>query len=795
MYMQMRNIFVPMMAAVIMASCADDGMVAPRVPSCPGSEVDFSPRLSRPASSTRTVYGDEDSLRKVFPVYWVDGDRVSMASPGAAVDRAVYSIKVDKVNQDFATSMDKDGDAGIQWGNTLPQNFYSVYPVKYTDISGREVENTLAIQGNKVEATLHVRPVQRQLFELTTTSDGKRVWKGTPVDETGMKCPDAIMYAQKRMETDGTVALEYIPFTTAFHITLDGYGLGVGVDEETAHVVIQEVVIEAPEGVNLVGSFKAVFDEEASVPPTVDVGVNDNAAPNRIRVPMMSDATDYLHPEPGTDAISFNVYAIPTTGTEVGEDWTLSVRTNYRTYTRKLKPSTTGAGALAQGMVHKLGLPSFLVVNDDLNQDLTKWMQGIPRNVYITDLSLPGAWYSRQKQYQGTAPGGGDWTIQELWERGVRAFSVETRSSSSTIVKPNDPSSVVISGTGTNRGTGNNKYYYRGTPVANVMGELCDAVSAKKYGYALLMLSYADGGEGGHRAKDYAFWLEGIYKAYNGLSPERKATICTTPVTPQTTIADVAGKVILQVNVASGLPGGDIAKGSYQDNLPALLTYVNRKRTPGTAPVSMMHWMEWKDDYRQNVGIFVNDNDDIDEAREALRQLGPDDFYCNYSIANRTQPDTGTDKDLPKYADRKKALGRILRNSALSLEIGNHNLWSVFAAGGNEASSSTSDVGDEAALAFASEMNRWILDQLNERIQTKNYGSFGNVFCNYIVNTAGDVDGQDIVNRILLMNQLFRLSRDEGRSESDGVVTAATASPLPARCASSSEGVNGWSTR
>lgn len=786
----MKKLCFHIIVAVMLASCSDNEMSAPQRPSAPGTEVSFALRLSGSDLSTRTVYDDEDESTKSFPVFWVNGDRVAIASPGAAVPQATYSVGIAGDRQNYATSMTKVGDAGIQWGNSFPQNFYSVYPVEYTDVDNSVVKNTFAINGNTATAMLHVRSTQRQVFECTTTTDGERIlniWKGTPVDENGMTYPDAIMYAQKQMNADGAVVLQYIPFTTAFNITIDGYELTAGFDDP--HIVIQEIIIEAPEGVQLAGDFTATFNEDATTPPVVDVTGNSCAEPNVIRIPCMTSDVNYLHPAPSTDAsrdiINVNVFAIPIAG-KVTADWKLHVKTNYRTYTRSLKPAASdGAGMLVPGQVHKMEMPNiFITLPGETTLDPSTWMQKIPRNVYITDLSLPGAWYSRQKEYQGTN-NGAEWTIRDLWNKGVRAFSVETRTS--TLARyPYDPNAVVVSGTGRNGGLGSNKYYTGGTPIADVMGSLCDAVSEKRFGYALLMLSYADGGEGGHRPKDYAYWLQGIYEAYNGLSTERKAAIHADAISPRTTIEDVAGKVVLMVNVASGLPGGDITAGDYNCKLPALFTYVNRKRTPGTAPVSMMHWMDWQDSYMKNVDILVHDNDNVDEARDALSTLEADYLYCNYSIANRTQPDGGSDADLPTYAQRKTALGRILRNSSLSLELGCHNLLSVFAAGGTEAASATSGTNTEN---FAANMNQWILDRLDERIRTENYGPFGNVFCSYIANKAGSVDGAKIIERILRMNQLFRLSRDESKPEIKGVKGTRTLPP-----AANSGGQNGWSS-
>lgn len=745
----MKKLLTIAAGTIVLVSCSGDKITGPTSPANPGSEVNFSLQFTG-NNMSRTIYGDE--ANNSFPIYWVNGDEVLIASPGATIENARYTIEAGE-NQDYATSMTKIGDAGIQWGSTFPQNFYSIYPVGYTTQNNTAVENTLYNNSGVAVAHLNVRDNQIVRFAKTVTADGT-VLKGTPIDHLGKQNPDALMYAQKQMTEDGAVTLRYIPFTTAFHIDLAGYDLTDQLGEDPT-VTIEEVIVEAPAGVTLVGDFTATFDANCVDAPTVDVSGNTTRNSNIIRVQTMDSEYRYLTINKG-EKVSFNVFAIPV-GNEVSSDWKLTVRTLTGTYTRPLTPGQgTDAGKLIAGMVHKLNMPAFMV-NSDFTFDKTSWMSQIPRNVYITNLSLPGAWYSRQSEYQGTN-NGTTWTLQALWDAGVRAFSCETRTATARWGSTT-PTKVVVSGTGVNGGMLSDAYYYGGDDISGVMGDLADAVSES--GYAVLVLSYADGGEGGHRSRDYAFWLQGIYNSYNSLSAARKAKIYQGPLTSETTVGDVLGKLILQVNVASGLVGGDITIGDYAGNLPGLLTYVNRKRESGTAPISQMHWSEWNDSYMVNK-ITSLPSQDLADVTNALMGLDPNTLYCNYTIANRTQLDTGTATDLPTYANRKQAISRILRNSEIVLNNGRHNIWSMIGAGGTQATSSSSST---SAQSFAANMNAWLLEQLETRMNNGNYAPLGLVLCNYIANTVNGVDGNEIIDHIVRMNQMFRLSRDENKPE------------------------------
>ena len=95
-----------------------------------GDEVQFGLSLSN--LDTRTVYGEETSTG--FPIYWVNGDKVRVASPQCLSGRnsAEYQIAVDGTTQNYATSMTKTGDVGVQWGNEATADFYSIYPSSAT---------------------------------------------------------------------------------------------------------------------------------------------------------------------------------------------------------------------------------------------------------------------------------------------------------------------------------------------------------------------------------------------------------------------------------------------------------------------------------------------------------------------------------------------------------------------------------------------------------------------------------------------------------------------------------------
>lgn len=426
-------------------------------------------------------------------------------------------------------------------------------------------------------------------------------------------------------------------------------------------------------------------------------------------------------------------------------------------------------------------MPKFQVTTDfQFNKE--SWIAQIPRNVYVSELSIPGAWYAGGKVndgYQNTNNFG------TMFAAGVRGFAVETRSATSSAFS-DKPSRVVISGTGNNASIGGD-YYYGGTRISTVMSNIIAQLQTHTDEYAVLVLSYADGGNKGHRAADHAYWLQGIYDEYNRLTVAEKSLVYSDEITPNTTVGDVAGKLIIKVNVASGLPqnkdgGTTITIGNYANNLPGLLSYTDlawESSSVNSSLVSEMYWKSWSDSYMTNVN-------------GSITSLTPTNLYWNYTVANRTKTDSSTAANLPSYANRQASISTLLANSRAIREAGTHNVWFFVGAGGTEATSQSG--GTTNATNFASTMNGWINQQLEAKINGSDFSPFGIVMCNQITNAA--YQGPTIIDNIIKMNRLFRLERDESQPEWPGQQTQ-TDAPVNSVSQNHTSGYNvnpdGWS--
>ena len=738
----------------IAVGCINEGL-EPDTPSAGnGNDVQFG--LSFDELETRTIYGSETSTG--FPIYWSQGDKVLVGSPQCAVTSAEYEV-TPVSGQSYAEAMNKTSAAGIQWGST-DADFYSVYPSTNASWTNLTEDN--------VTAKLNISSEQSANYVL---SDNVYI---------AADMQNVIMYAQTNDVVNGSTAnLKYKPYSTILEFELN---IGKIVDDQGnetnnyGSAKIMSLTLNAPEGTAITGDFSLKFN--GSDDPTISAtGNNGNSIKMDFTTQPMLDETN--------KTLKVKLAMIPISGVKIN-GWTFTVEYidgNSTVATTKTKTLNVDK-ELKPGMIHKLKMPIFPTQEAAWDPEMGEWITTLYdyKNIYITELSLPGAWYAGAPTgdgYQATN------SFATLWSEGVRAFAVECRSARPSIsFSDTSPNRVVISGTGSNStGLIGGKYYYGGTRISTVIKSIADqvasAVTKDASGtiidgeFAVLVLSYADGGTGGHRDQDHAYFINGIKSE---IDEAGVSNIYTGPVTANTTVYDVLGKLIIKVNVDDNL-----TQSSYAGDMNALLSYnpfmqqlpadtiVNEDGTETSAVdytkirFSKMYWKTWADTYK----TFATSN--------------PSDFLWCFSSANRTQANTGTNTTIPTYAQRQTALRGMMENSKELTETKKHNVWFYFNAGGTQTTSMTDD--ETSATDFATTMNKWLYDlvKLKANGGTDTNGVYGTAGA-YVESdpsplgivmfnqcTSDTYYGPAIIEEIVHMNNKFKLLRaaDTDNSEEE----------------------------
>ena len=753
------------MFAVLASSCKD--MLNPEEieKANPGDEVVFGAALP---GNTKTVYGDETSSG--FPIYWVNGDKVRVASPQCLSGRnsAEYQIAAG-ANQNYANSMTKTGEYGVQWGKAPAADFYSIYP--------SSASTALKVSGNGVTTTLHVDATQ--FASTSTKKNGTSEYFYAQPAEMG----NVVMYADTAGVTSGsTVELHYTPFSTVLEFEINASDKVVA-DKQT-EITIQSLTLTAPTGTIIAGDFGFTFPTGESTTPSIEAATGGS---NAITMHFLDNNQYTTVLSTTKTTLKAKMCLMPISGVESIAGWTIAVNTSAGTFTKTIKETDlTGKNtALAPGKVHKIKLPTLNYASQEWVYNTANWITSLPdyTNIYLSEISLPGAWYAGSKEaYQATTD------IATLWNAGVRAFAVETKTTATTgtfIKRAQDtPNGIALSGSqnnsernysaGTNSlGTGsssNAKVSYSGTSIATIIKNIANKVKSDEFG--VLVLSYADGGESGHRAVDYGAWLQLLYDAYNGLGATVKEKIYQGQVTANTTVNSVLGKLILKINVDANIAmSGSVSSTNfaYANNLPALFSYnpflIQMEGADYTRPYySNLSWSTWGDGTDYRTYDLVANLSGISESAAANK------FIWVFSSANRTQLNSGTDTTIPKYENRQAALKAMMTFSKTVYERSNHNVWFYFNCGGTQATSSTSD--NPSPTDFAKTMNSWLLETINAKTDPS---PLGIVMFNQCNGDNATYHGADIIKAIIEMNSKFYLKHAGTSGGSTGGETTPTA--------------------
>lgn len=528
---RLHNYIILSVLAIAFASCSEEQIIDNKNEVSADGNVQFGLSL---AHLSRTVYGDEVS--NAFPIYWVNGDKVQIFSPQGLDGRrsAEYQVSVDKP-KNFADNLIKTGDYGVQWGdgytdengNVGLHDFYSLYP------SGNY---TLSTDGTKAE-------------NITINSMQNIVVNGGVV-KSDME--DCLMYAKTTGVKKGeTVNLQYNPISTVLMVTVKVADNEQGTDAD--NFTIQSIKLEAD--ANIAGTFSLNIADGSFGEFTKDKG-------NKIiQADIVNTSTGGYHSISNGESFEIPLFLAPVAKLNV-KNWKISIVANNNTYTKTLNIEKT----LTPGQIHKITLPKLAPAATEW--DVSKWMTYIPRNVYLSEISIPGTWNSLNVDCQS------DQSISSQYAKGVRAFHLDTRwradnspyigSTFTGISKPDITElSVAVGGS-------NKTYSYDGgnlmrknsaSTFSDYLTEITEEV--KNDEYMVLFCTFSQNSYNGDRCP--STWYEAISTACDGNEKVYDAS----SLTSNTVVGDVLGHVIVVVNLDTSVSSATLPADSK-----CLFTYV-----------------------------------------------------------------------------------------------------------------------------------------------------------------------------------------------------------------------------
>ncbi|MBE6232409.1 MAG: hypothetical protein E7117_08625 [Bacteroidales bacterium] len=772
----------------LMASCVEEAYVDTYYPTS-GNEVMFSAELGMP--QTRTIYGEDSDDATSIKISWSDADLISVYGTTCAVKQAEYAVKpaTNDNGDSYAESLTKTGAAGVQWGSTV-SDFFAIYPsVGSSDIT---VANGVASFKTSIDAQ------QYNVFAKT----GK-TWQGVPFDAANniSSMTNNIMYAYTPgvapTDENGnptTVNLRFKPFTTVLKFKVPTWTpstISPNFETEPTGKSIQvtKITLTAPDGVAVAGDFTLHVSKDSEGNDVVTASAANNSTnTNTIVIEPQSPIT-WLYGE----ELEFSMFTIPLSGLTVG-GWSVTIHTSdaYDVIidserhqsngdkTFKLAPSSTSAtdsngntynpAALAAGKIHKVNIAKGFGVYDIWTYNQATWMKSIPRNVYIADLSLPGSWYACDSGYQ-------DGSLADQYAAGIRSFNIDCRLTlkvGENVANYDNNGTAILgdmvyvdntahakdgtlvlacSGTETNSFTvsWSGRVYYISSIDKTVKQALIEIGKLTKdnpeeYTEVIITVAQKPKSNDALLADNCVYGTvnaEMMYTAITNVLNDAEVIpyLYTDRITPNTTLGDVKGKVVVKVNMNtenSNLSTWNIAapalfsEGTMAESADAGRYIKQANFTTMNSPA-----MFWSNSFNPTAGNAM---------------------IFHYHQAQNT---TGT-SPFPTVANRKAAIESILSQSYAEYSSNGHNGWYQLGIGG------WTDDSDEGKEALSKELKPYVYGIINSMLTGTAYNGktykpapVGAVLMNH--STATTNNTADLIKAIIDLNGAYFLNRDENQ--------------------------------
>ena len=520
------SIFTLSLMIIGLASCVNDNVTGGK-PLPKGTEFDFGTTVD--ANLSRTYYDPADVANpnatywKIFWNYQDPLDQVYIYSPQAMTGRQQAAYTVNGVKDQYSATATKNSEIGIQLSDANTYNFYGMYPaqnVKANSGSGHSLSATMPIF--QTASTTEIMNSENNVGNLETSADMN----------------SALMIAKEagfmpNTQNNAKVNLQFEPFATTLNVTVNG----IEQSNFNYKVLITSIIIEAD--APIAGDFtynydtKAItFGENASKFIRIDTRFKD-AAGHQIGVPMGADSKlnvrAFMIPNPNVTSLKVKV-----------------VTSAAQTLTKTLNMTN-----FKNSQIHFAKLPKINASN--LQFDYKIWLSQLDPNIYLSEISMPGSAltfsYKLDKDYQKTQT----LDLTKQFENGIRVFQFHVNTVNQTSTYDGGSTSVGIAlpdGTPMEKDGGG---YWTIEDAINALHSEMKGLHKDEF----CVVAISD-----WIAKPVTTAkMTTLYNRLKAvLNKAGEKGLVATNVNPNTTIADVKGKVIFKVQL----------NGSYTDAWPQL---------------------------------------------------------------------------------------------------------------------------------------------------------------------------------------------------------------------------------
>ena len=398
-----------------------------------------------------------------YPLRWVYGDSISIFSPQASYPNdggkgyANYKIVWDG-GQPNETATDnntaflvKMGENGLHWGDLdEPHTFYAFYPKSFIDKDesfGTDIEHPSIVKGEIPKYQPMVKWEKR-----TEDENGTKIthWVGRPNMELCLMHATTTV-TPSQIGADSPVQLDFKPLTTAVEVTLEADKLETSGADQLQTLHVRGMSKDGTQKQSISGNFS--FDLNTGKAVSLDQDITNDY---EITVPLWVEGTDGPEPlklEDG-DKVTLTVFLLPqeqgSTGLSENPDPANRTLTNLQLEVVNLQGATRlksyDGVDIPHGTKSQIILPKYSPGIGSLNN----WMSRIPSNTFVSQLTIPGATdaFSGKIITDQTYAGENDesdftqtLSVQEQFNKGVRAFEIGTNRDLSSIACGNNSQS------------------------------------------------------------------------------------------------------------------------------------------------------------------------------------------------------------------------------------------------------------------------------------------------------------------------------------------------------------------
>lgn len=583
-----------LMALAGLAGC-EEKIEGPANPAKEGEEITFG-TTSRENLVVRTIYDDVPTADETGNVYyrvsWEQGDQIAIYCPEAQgttlCDYSITPNSTDPTTSSAVTKVNAD-KSGLLWGETDTHHFYGFYPA--SAVTGTEA--------GKVRGRIPVLQNPTGWNRVQNNKGGHNIYGTANTDYAFMWAYGS--YNRSDVPTGSDIGLTFHPWVTILEIKVPGPSGG-------STMKVSAVNVEATEGSSTVlsGDFicdmNPVITGEGEGQPVYEAVGNQGTVRNLITVSCFdnnlgedSDSDgqpdgDYV--ELGqNDTLIVRAYLLPYDRTI--ESRTLQVRVspvNRGVLTRTLRDPQSQGGVVP----HKVNTVILPRLSDN---GYNYWLSSLDENIYLSELSIPGSYNSRN-----IGDGSGNYQSDDIdaqFDAGARAFMVGTYGDrekvGGSIFNPTYDYYLTLDDQST-----------RFTSLLSDLRRKLDELPEGNNEFVFLQISSSGGLD--------RTWMQAVAEELNDIKnagADNQYGVYTVEITADTRIADVRGKIILKFN--TNIQEGVTYDNDYfteNDTYPALFTrWVGAE--PATTP---MRWGSPNTNKSANLTWFFQEIDDVNSV-------------------------------------------------------------------------------------------------------------------------------------------------------------------------------------